>query len=68
MQFNPPTNTVGNPVVEPSTQAFLDALVAKGGPQIYELSIEEARGVLSGAQSGQVAKLGRCIPSFLGQA
>jgi acetyl esterase len=46
-----------NPVVEPCTQSFLDALAAKGGPQIYELSVEDARGVLSGAQSGPVEKL-----------
>lgn len=44
------------PVLEPSTQAFLDTLAAQGGPPIYELSIPEARGVLSGAQAGKVAK------------
>jgi acetyl esterase len=46
-----------NPVVEPHTQAFLDALAAKNGPQIYELSVEDARGVLSAAQTGRVEKL-----------
>ena len=43
--------------MEPNTQSFLDALAAKGGPQIYELSVDEARGVLSAAQSGPVEKL-----------
>jgi acetyl esterase len=51
------TKMAGNPVVEPIAQAFLDALVAKGGPQLYELSVEDARGALSGEQSGEVAKL-----------
>lgn len=51
------TQKAGNPVVEPIAQAFLDALAAKGGPQLYELSVEDARGMLSGAQSGEVAKL-----------
>jgi acetyl esterase len=32
-------------------------LAAKGGPQIYELSVEDARGVLSGAQACRVEKL-----------
>jgi len=49
--------TAGRPVVEPKTQAFLDALAAKGGPQIYERSVEDARGVLSSAQAGDVSKL-----------
>ena len=54
---SPLARTAVNPVVEPNTQTFLDGLAAKGGPQIYELSVEDARGVLSGAQSGQVEKL-----------
>jgi acetyl esterase len=44
-------------VLEPSTRAFLDALAASGGPQIYELDVASARGVLSGAQAGAVATL-----------
>jgi acetyl esterase len=43
--------------VEPNTQAFLDELATQGGPQIYELSVEDARGVLSAAQGGKVLKL-----------
>jgi acetyl esterase len=35
----------------------LNALAAQAGPQIYELSIADARGLLSGAQAGKVAKL-----------
>lgn len=50
-------NIVGEPVVEPGTQAFLDALAAQGGPQIYELSVDDARNLLATAQSGKVAKL-----------
>jgi hypothetical protein len=56
MQNQPSSSSTEKPVLEPNTQAFLDALAAKGGPQIYELSIKDARGVLSGAQAGKVAK------------
>lgn len=50
-------SVIGQPVMEPRTKAFLDALAAKGGPQIHELSVQDARKVLSDAQSGDVAKL-----------
>jgi acetyl esterase len=50
-------SAAGSPVVESNTQAFLDALAAQGGPPIYELSVQDARGVLSGAQAGDVEKL-----------
>jgi len=56
MQDTPQKPTAGNPVVEPDTQAFLDALAAKGGPQIHELSVYAARGVLRDAQGGKIAK------------
>jgi acetyl esterase len=45
------------PVLEPSTQAFIDALIAHGGPPIYTLSPAEARKVLSSAQAQPVTKL-----------
>jgi hypothetical protein len=64
------TQKARNPVVEPIVQAFLDGLAAKGGPQLNELSVEDARGALSGAQSGEVAKLrpiSRMAPSPLGR-
>lgn len=66
----PHKRTAGPPVVEPKTQAFLDALAAKGGPQLYELSVEDAREVLSQAQAGEVALLpadleDRAIPGGL---
>ncbi len=48
---------IDQPVMEPRTKAFLDALAAKGGPQIHELSVEDARKVLSDAQSGEASKL-----------
>ncbi len=45
------------PIVEPATQAFLDALAAKGGKPIYQLSISDAREVLEALQSEPVDKL-----------
>jgi acetyl esterase len=44
------------PVLESTTQKFLDDLRAAGGPPIYSLKYEEARKVLRGAQSGPVPK------------
>ena len=46
-----------NKSLEPSARAFLDELNSSGGPQIYELSVKDARGVLTGAQAGPVDKL-----------
>lgn len=43
-------------ILEPKTQAFLDAVAAKGGPPIHTLSYAEARKVLEEAQSGIVPK------------
>jgi acetyl esterase len=57
MQKQSSQNLSGTPVLEPNIQAFLDALAAKGGPQIYELPIPEARGVLVSAQADPVATL-----------
>jgi acetyl esterase len=39
------------------TKSFLTAVNSQKGPQIYELSVKEARGVLSKAQAGKVKKL-----------
>jgi acetyl esterase len=39
------------PVLEPTTQKFIDALAAAGGPPIYTLSPDAARDVLAGAQA-----------------
>ena len=47
---------LADPVLEPTTQKFIDALSASGGPAIYTLTPDEARDVLSGAQSGEIAK------------
>ena len=44
-------------VLEPKTQAFVDALAAQGGKPLYELSYEAARKVLEDAQAVQVTKL-----------
>lgn len=43
--------------IEASARAFLDAVNSNDGPQIYELSVEDARGVLTSAQAGPVDKL-----------
>jgi acetyl esterase len=45
------------PVLEPTTQAFIDALAAQGGKPIYELSYADARKVLEDAQAAPVRKL-----------
>ncbi len=44
------------PVLEPATRNFINVLEASGGPAIYTLTPAEARNVLAGAQSGEVAK------------
>jgi acetyl esterase len=45
-------------VLEPKTQAFVDALAAQGGKPLYELSYADARKVLEDAQaSARVTKL-----------
>jgi len=45
------------PVLEPRTQAFIDALEAQGGKPLYSLSYEDARKVLEDAQAINVNKL-----------
>lgn len=47
----------GQAQLEPATQAFINALAAKGGEPIYKLPVPQARQVLEDAQSGPVAKL-----------
>ena len=47
--------TVPAVVLEPVAQAMADALAAAGGPPLYTLSPQEARGVLDRAQAGDVA-------------
>jgi len=44
-------------ILEPKTQAFVDALAAAGGPPLYTMKPEAARAVLADAQSVPVAKL-----------
>ncbi len=43
--------------MEAITKAFLKAVNSQKGPPIYELSVEDARGVLTGAQAGKVKKV-----------
>jgi acetyl esterase len=45
------------PVLEPTTQAFVDALETQGGKPLYTLSYEDARKVLEDAQAINVRKL-----------
>ena len=45
------------PVLEPKTQAFIDALAAQGGKPLYTLSYADARKVLEDAQAIDVKKL-----------
>ena len=45
------------PVLEPTTQRFIDALSSQGGKPVYQLSIAEAREVLEGLQRQPVEKL-----------
>jgi acetyl esterase len=52
-----PQSESAAPVLEPTTQKFIDALAAAGGPPIYTLSPDAARDVLAGAQAQPVAKL-----------
>lgn len=44
-------------VLEPKTQAFVDALEAQGGKPLYEMSYQDARKVLEDAQAISVRKL-----------
>src|ERR1700737_3871137 len=44
------------PILEPTTQAFVDALGAQGGKPLYELSYADARKLLKDAQAIQVTK------------
>jgi acetyl esterase len=43
--------------IEPRTRAFLEALAQKGGPPLYELSVKDARAVLSNAQAIEIPKM-----------
>jgi hypothetical protein len=45
------------PILEPKTQAFVDALAAQGGKPLYELSHADARKLLEDAQAIEVTKL-----------
>ena len=56
-----PQSESAAPVLEPTTQKFIDALAAAGGPPIYTLSPDAARDVLAGAQAQPVAKLPAAI-------
>ena len=49
------------PVLEPTTQQFVDALAATGGQPLYELSPAAARDVLTTVQSIPVRKLAASI-------
>jgi len=44
-------------ILEPTTQKFIDGLVAAGGPPLYTLSADDARKVLTTVQTDPVSKL-----------
>jgi len=46
-----------SPILEPQTQAFIDALAAQGGEPIYRLSYADARKVLEDAQAMPITRL-----------
>lgn len=45
------------PILEPTTQAFIDAVSAQGGKPMYELSYADARKLLEDVQDGDIEKL-----------
>lgn len=49
------------PILEPTTQAFVDAVAAQGGKPIYTFPYDEARKVLEDAQAIEVTKLPAAI-------
>lgn len=53
-------HAAGSPGVEQDTQAFLDALESGGGTPLEQLSPEEARAVLAGAQESVKVELPDC--------
>ena len=52
------------PILEPTTQAFIDALNAKGAKPLYELSYGAARNMLEDAQAGNVKTLPADVESL----
>ena len=47
---------MSQPVLEPKTQSFIDAVSSQGGKPLYTLSSSDARKVLEDAQSGEIVK------------
>ncbi|BAI60651.1 putative esterase [Methanocella paludicola SANAE] len=43
--------------IEPATRSFLEKINASKGPQIYEMSVEDARDTLSSVQAVEVSKM-----------
>jgi hypothetical protein len=52
-----PSAAPGAPVLEPTTQHFIDALAAACGPPLYTLTPQVARKVLSDAQAAADRRL-----------
>jgi hypothetical protein len=46
------SSAVGAPILEPTTQHFIDALIVACGPPLYALTPQAAHEVLSDAQAG----------------
>ena len=47
---------MSQPVLEPKTQSFIDAVSSQGGKPLYTLSYSDARKVLENAQSGEIVE------------
>jgi acetyl esterase len=56
-QLIEPPLTASAPRLDPAVRTFLDSLARKGGSEISELSVEDARALLSDLQSRQSGKL-----------
>jgi len=50
--------------IDPTIKALLDTLDSLGRPEVYELSVEEARAEMSRAQAGDVVKLPADIEAY----
>ena len=50
--------------IEPNIRAFLEELNSQGGPQLYELSVDDAREVLLKAQDMEIKKLPADIEDY----
>ncbi|MCE7697768.1 MAG: hypothetical protein K8E24_002635 [Methanobacterium paludis] len=50
--------------IEPNIRAFLEEINSQGGPQLYELSVDDAREVLLKAQDMEIKRLPADIEDY----